>query len=55
MEPQANATTFVWIIIALIFLGLLLDYAPRIGAGVALLIILYLVLRLGQSGVLSGK
>lgn len=35
----------VWAIVGLLFVAVLLDYAPKIGAGLALLIILFLALK----------
>lgn len=56
MQPKPSLSAFtIWFIVGLIFLGLLVDYAPRLGATLGLLVVLYLALKLGQQGLLSGK
>lgn len=54
--PPSLSSFTAWFIVGLFFLGLLVDYAPRLGATVALLLVLYLIVRpLSQQGILNGK
>lgn len=43
-RPKVTAFT-LWFLLGLVFLALLLDYAPKVGGLLAVLIVLYLVLK----------